>query len=522
MEALSILGCDVININKTNVENKKYKWCAYTLPSIIFLILSTAIAIYQVNRETKNIESTTFKSYGIMHNTAFKVLSQLDEIESSSCSDALPEIIRIGGLATYVRSVGFIEGNVVYCSSIYGNKRIPLTDISNGITNISSDDYTIKSIKNTNGIKSRPAIIYIKKVSGNNSTFVILDSQYLIDIMDAITEENNYKVGISIGSGFQIKNHEKSLNEFKNTVINGLNNELIDIKTYTPLINTLSHFIQNFIICIPFSILSSYLLINLISKIERKNISLPDEIEKAMQEKEFYVNYQPVFDANTGACTGAEALLRWKRPDGRSISPDVFITAAENDGKIVQLTQHLFELIKKDVISWSVPKGFYLGVNISPLHITFDSFTKDVLLFKQSLAQQGLKTILEITERSAISDNDKTKNILEYLRKKGMVIAIDDFGTGYCSLSYLEAFPVDYLKIDKSFIDTIETSKAGTPILDMIINLAKQIGLEIVAEGVETEYQFKYLKYSGVSFLQGYYFSPPIDSRALMLLMEAN
>lgn len=455
-----------------------------------------------------------------MQNTAFDVLSQLDKLAGNSCHDVLPEIMKIGGLASYVRSVGFIENGIVYCSSISGDKKIPLSDINKELTEVSFNDYTIRSLENTIGVKTRPAIIYIQKTKNKRNSFVVLDSQYLVDVMDSITENNNYHIAVSIGNGYQINSHDSSNMKVEYDGINQIDNELIRITTNTPLLDIVSYLLLNILICIPISLIFSYFLTKFISRLENRKMSLPKEIEKGILDNEFYVKYQPVFNTNTGVCTGAEALLRWKRPDGRNISPDIFIKAAEDDGKIVELTQHLFELVKKDVMSWTLPKDFHLGVNISPSHMSSNGFVKDILILNKFLARRGIKTIIEITERSTISDNDKTKEILIYLRKKGVVIAIDDFGTGYCSLAYLENFPVDYLKIDKSFIDTIETSNGGTPILDMIISLAKQIDLEIVAEGVETEYQFKYLKYSEVHYLQGYYFSPPLDKIELNSLIN--
>lgn len=501
-------------------STRRYKWhlkSAYIFPLIIFFLICTVSTFYQVNKELRTIESTIARSYNIMKNQALAALNQLDIINITTCNNELPAVMKIAGLSTYVRSVGFVENNTIYCSSISGSKKIPLSEISNEIPKEIINGFIEKSISNTHGVKSRPAIIFIKKTINDNSIFVILESQYLIDIMNLITDDNLYRIGITIGNGSQISNHNDVI---KNTNKKISAEDLIEIKVYYPYYNIVNQLLYNLVIGFPFALIFSFLLANILSKIDKRKMSLPNEIENAIRDNEFYINYQPVFNVNIGSYTGAEALLRWKRPDGRIIPPDIFIKAAENDDKIIKLTKHLFDLVKKDVSSWTIPDGFHLGVNISPIHISSKNFINDVLELQKSLIKKGVKLIIEITERSMISDNDKTKDILMFLRKKGIIIAIDDFGTGYCSLSYLEEFPIDYLKIDKSFIDTIETSKSGTPILDMIISLANQIGLKIVAEGVETEYQMNYLKNSDVSFLQGYYFSPPIESSNLCNLVN--
>jgi sensor c-di-GMP phosphodiesterase-like protein len=225
---------------------------------------------------------------------------------------------------------------------------------------------------------------------------------------------------------------------------------------------------------------------------ESRKMSLADEIRKGMADGEFTVHYQPVCETATGACSGAEALMRWQRPDGRTISPLVFIRAAEEEGLIVSLTQHLFGLIGKDVRNWQVTDPFHLGVNIAAAHLMERSFTTDVLRLWVSL-DTSFRLVLEITERSLVEDTGVAAEKLYELRKKGCQVAVDDFGTGYCSLSLLQSLPVDYLKIDKIFIDSLTSAGADTPVLDTIVGLSKRLGLTTIAEGVTAAHQVDWL-----------------------------
>ncbi|MFL0020324.1 EAL domain-containing protein [Klebsiella pneumoniae] len=250
-------------------------------------------------------------------------------------------------------------------------------------------------------------------------------------------------------------------------------------------------------------------------------MSLADEIAKGMARGEFVVHYQPVCEAASGMCTGAEALMRWQRADGSSISPALFIQAAEEEEMIISLTRHLFGLIAADVKAWQVTAPFHLGVNIAAAHLTDDAFTTDVLQFRQSLAA-SFRLVLEVTERSLVDDTALASENLNALRQHGCQVAVDDFGTGYCSLSLLHNLPVDYLKIDKIFIDTLTSAGTDTPVLDTIIGLSKRLGLATIAEGVSTQQQAEWLKDNQVSYVQGYLYARPMPAADFISWYEEN
>lgn len=204
--------------------------------------------------------------------------------------------------------------------------------------------------------------------------------------------------------------------------------------------------------------------------------------------------------------------MRWERPGAGSVRPDLFIAAAETEGMIIPLTRHLFALIERDMRDWATPPGFHVGVNIAAEHLSSPEFAADVDRFAANIAHREPTLVLEITERSLISDDGQARRNIDALRARGVRVAIDDFGTGHCSLSYLQRFPVDYLKIDKGFVHAIEPTGEDAPVLDVIITLAHRLGLAVLAEGVETELQFRYLTERGVAFIQGYLFARPMPS----------
>ncbi|EMD9246961.1 cyclic di-GMP phosphodiesterase [Cronobacter dublinensis] len=245
------------------------------------------------------------------------------------------------------------------------------------------------------------------------------------------------------------------------------------------------------------------------------------EIVSGIKRNQFFVVYQPVVDAATRQIRGVEALMRWKHPAAGMIPPDAFISFAEAQGLIVPLTRHLFKLIAQDVphLQQSLPPGAKLGINIAPGHLHSPEFQADIQKFHASLPPDYFQLVFEITERDMIREKEAI-GLFEWLHQQGYEIAVDDFGTGHSALIYLERFTLDYLKIDRGFVNAIGTETITSPVLDAVISLAKRLNMATVAEGVETLEQAKWLSVRGVNFLQGYYFSRPVRAGELPASMK--
>jgi len=235
-----------------------------------------------------------------------------------------------------------------------------------------------------------------------------------------------------------------------------------------------------------------------------------------MRANEFSVEYQPVYGVALGRCQGAEALLRWTRRGAQAdaVRPDEFIAAAEEEHMIVPLTRHLLKLVARDVAKMNLGPGFHLGINFAPEHLSSESFIGDVRALLDSLGTAGPEVVIEITERTLIRNTEEALRNLVQARSEGVKVAIDDFGTGYCALSYLERFPFDLLKIERGFVIAIEPEVRRAVVLDSIIDLAHSLGAQIIAEGVETQAQYDYLRARGVGFVQGYLYARPMNAEA--------
>lgn len=235
------------------------------------------------------------------------------------------------------------------------------------------------------------------------------------------------------------------------------------------------------------------------------------------QQETFIVYYQPKIDITTGEIVGAEALLRWK-PDDTIISPTRFIPVAESTGLIDNLGNIVLMRVS-NFIQDIIAKGMHINiaVNVSPHQFTNDGLCEAITtLFTPRL----LKFLdVEITESSFMNNRNKTIEVLKSLHNSGVSIALDDFGTGWSNLGYLTDFPIDVLKIDKSFIDQV--NHGDTRIIDTIISMAKILNLNIVAEGVETLEQSEYLREKGVNIVQGFRYARPMPEDDFLRYLEA-
>lgn len=249
----------------------------------------------------------------------------------------------------------------------------------------------------------------------------------------------------------------------------------------------------------------------------QKRIQMARDLRIAIEEKQFTLVYQPQFDAKTRAMIGAEALLRWERPDPETgkkafVRPDHFIPIAEQTGLIVPIGRWVLETAAR-FAKQCQEEGiapFRVAVNLSGVQFHRDdvvSLTRDVLA-KTRLNARYLE--LEVTESAVMKDIDQTIALLTQLKNLGVDLAIDDFGTGYSSLSYLKRFPVHRLKVDRSFIMNATTNAGDASIAKTIIQLGHAIGLKVIAEGVETIGQVEFLEDHGCDEFQGYFFSKPL------------
>lgn len=253
------------------------------------------------------------------------------------------------------------------------------------------------------------------------------------------------------------------------------------------------------------------------------SIELENKLKKAVFNKDFFMCYQPQYYAGNRRLRGVEALIRWRDEDSHLISPATFIPVAEKNGSIVSIGNWVVEESVRQYALWRKQFGFpfIMSINISALQYKRDNFVDSIVEVLNKYRVKPSEIELEITESVLIDDFKSVSEKLKVLRDYGIRVSLDDFGTGFSSLSYLKKLPIDTLKIDKSFIDTVMTDSATRVITESIINMVKSLGFESIAEGVEEEQQYNYLHAIGCDVIQGYLFSKPLSPQEFETVLSS-
>src|SRR5690606_28547163 len=246
-------------------------------------------------------------------------------------------------------------------------------------------------------------------------------------------------------------------------------------------------------------------------------------LRRALDRNELCLHYQPQVDVTTGEIVGAEALIRWHHPRLGLISPGVFIPLAEDTGLIHPIGTWALREACRQYQQWQevgLPP-FLLAINLSSLQFRQKNIIRLVTdtLDELQMAPENLE--LELTESTVMAYTEDSINTLLTLKAMGLKLAIDDFGTGYSSLSYLKRFPVDKLKIDQSFIRDIDHDPEDAAIAAAVIALAKTLGMEVIAEGVQSRAAFQFLKDHQCDQIQGYLFSHPLPAKEFATLLAS-
>ncbi len=253
-----------------------------------------------------------------------------------------------------------------------------------------------------------------------------------------------------------------------------------------------------------------------------QNVTIENKLKEAAFNQNFMMYFQPQYHAKDKKLRGVEALIRWRDDDGHMISPSVFIPIAEKNGTIIPIGTWVIEESIRIYSQWKkkYKSELILSLNISAIQYRKSDFVSKLMKVLKKYDVKPTEVELEITESVLIDDFGEITNKLVTLRSYGIRISLDDFGTGYSSLSYLKGLPIDTLKIDKSFIDTVVSDDNTKIITESIIYMVKKLGFETVAEGVETKEQFEYLKSIECDNIQGFFLGKPMPSDEVEELLK--
>ena len=506
---------------------------AIVVGGIIATLSPIALSVYVVDWEGRNAEQLRVQSYA--HDAlfrseevtrqiadAFKSLAGLEAKEGACGLSGVAEMRRIDLAYRYIQAIGKVAGTQMQCSSL----GLSGADIELGpVDSIQPSGVLLR--KDVRLPFARDVSFIVVEQSGYAA---IINKELPIDT--ALGVEGVALATFSTANGsiltdrglvdpawierFLQTGEEYFVTDAHVVSILGSNRFHIGSLAAMPASTILDRLRNAFLILIPIGFAAGLLIAGLFIHLAHGQRALPAVIRHALRRGEFFLMYQPMVDLQSGRWIGAEALIRWQRPTGETVGPDFFIPVAEQAGLISLITQRVIELVGRDARGvFSRQPDFHIALNLS----TTDLYNEETARWLTKLMVATRATpgniIVEITER-AFTDAQKAAGVLETLRSKGIKVAVDDFGTGYSNIGLLQNFKLDYLKIDKSFVDSIGAEAANSGVVHHIVRMAKSLGLDLIAEGVETKEQVTVLLGIGVSYAQGWYFAKPMTYGELM------
>lgn len=268
-------------------------------------------------------------------------------------------------------------------------------------------------------------------------------------------------------------------------------------------------------------LMSGSILLVILQYVKRGNI--PDfDLERAIVNGEIKPYYQPVLDIGTGKVVGCEMLARWVKPNGAIISPGAFIDYAEVTGLAIPMTLKLMEQVRTDISLLNTTNpGLKVSINLFEGHFRDTDIVEDVQAIFGGSAVSYRQLVFELTERQPLGDETKAQSVMAGLRAFGCRFAMDDLGTGHSNLAYLQNLGLDIVKLDKVFVEMIDGTITSAPVLEALIKMGHELGAELIAEGVETEVQARFLKERGVMQVQGYLFAPALTAEKYIAMVQA-
>ena len=421
----------------------------------------------------------------------------------SNCREFLPLAKQSALASPYTRSISLTEKQEIFCSTITDEKRIFFSRPS------AENLINLHYIPQSPIVKNSDVFLLILN-RGNVHVNFGIDTFIFKNILN--TDMNYFSPAFFIDGYYISEKRTEEMNTPHLQQYVRVGNPYIDLYYHLDTENYVNYALINYsfmyLMVTVFSFICGFGLNVHLSRIDWQVFA----ISKALKKRQFVPYLQPVFDRNR-KLVGAEVLVRWIHPKVGIISPDDFIPSAEISGQINDIFTQLVEQLVKAFIPYQkhFTDDFHLALNVSAPQLAHPNLIRDCKHILYRLNKHNFHLIVELTERVHIPQDDLYLQGIVNIKNQGIKIALDDFGTGHSSLSYLKKIKIDFIKIDKSFVDMIGEEEFRDHIVANVLDLADRIGVPAVAEGVETEYQQSYLLRHNVAYFQGYFYDRPVS-----------
>ena len=502
---------------------------AISAPIAISIYWAWKLSFDEQIRQTTSIAKDVLRRSEESADQAFVVFHTLEAADAADpCSD---DNIRLMGkldlASEQVQTVGYIRDNTLLCSS-YGRHHTPVGPPSYE----TARDLQVRAGVEFPILPGMKFLVVTHKISGYSAA---IHPDLPLDVFET---EPEVSVGVFsfasgkliVGRGVFEPHWIARLGEAREVRFLDGENLVVILRSTKyataafasiPATNISRGLRHTAVLLVPVGVVAGVVLALAVLYLARLQLALPAVLKVALRRNEFFLNYQPIVDLQTRRWVGAEVLIRWRRPNGEMVRPDLFIAVAEETGLIQRVTERVMTIAGSEAHAlFERYPDFHLAINLSAADLECRATIAGLKRLADETAARHGNLMVEATERGFMRA-EVAREILGETRTMGIETAIDDFGTGYSSLSYLETFELDYLKIDKSFVDTLGKDAATSQVVPHIIEMAKALRLRMIAEGVETEEQAQFLRERGVQFAQGWLFAKPLPFEELAAVLSA-
>lgn len=510
------------------------------VPPILLIVLSYYQTLVHAK---KNLEVAAEQSARRITSLLRAAEITLEELETYLASSAIDEekAWRLLRLTAYndprFREIGIVNEDGLLVLTSLGPVNPPIALNSDTRADLSRKELQVIGPMTTVIMQER-SIVLVLPTTGKGELNILVDPILLDAYLDNLGELDLGPEGFSayvhssqqqviVGTGFLPRSatlFADTVNRDHIRVIKPIQDSDIVVLNEVSKKWVLRHWRNLLWLVIPASLVSSFLITLILMRLMNLAYLLDYDIRIGLQNGEFELYYQPIFDVTTGRCTGSEALIRWRHSYQGLLLPNTFIPVSEKTGLITEIGAWVIENVIRDQkkILKQNPH-LHVALNLSPVQIKSERSSQAILNFIRKNKDIASQFIFEITENSLIEETQT--NVFETIasiRSLGSKVALDDFGTGHCGISYLSQLQIDYLKIDRSFVSASDPNSNVKILFDSIVELGNRLQVELIAEGIEVETQKQAVLHKGIRYGQGWFYGHPMPIKEFEVFLQAN
>ncbi|MGO4331262.1 EAL domain-containing protein [Cupriavidus sp. 2TAF22] len=499
---------------------------AALLAASLALGLILLLAVHDARARVERISSALRDNMELALADTLGIAYRDRTLVGAPCRAVARQLHEQGAYTAYVRDVVLVAHGMRYCSAVRGEIALPLDDLLAWRPGL---QYRLA----TAGPGKATALAVFLGTTPGNGVLVWVDGRYLADMVQSAGRLGFPDIGIEVaGTRFMLGAVAVAVAGGeaagaptlvpRDTLWHGTRG-IVDVRQLAghPIAVIASapravilHECLKYLVLPPLAAALAALVACALRSRRAARRSFAAELQRGLRHGEFIPYYQPVVDLESGLCTGVEVLARWQHPRRGLLEPEHFIPAIEQQRLAVALTQGLIPQVRCDFESLALPPAFHIAFNITAEHFDAAGFwAEDSPLL--ALLQANVTPVLEITERDAVALVEHQRSAIQRAKARGIKLAVDDFGTGYCGLAYFKQFEVDFLKLDRLFVQAEPGDRVSGQIVDATLSFAHALDIAVVAEGIECEQQRALLADKGVRLGQGYHFARPMTLAGL-------